>query len=128
MSIGFALVHVQEKTHHHYDDNEILTTEEIVRDWRPIGEWIITQEIANGRRTRRFLVTSLKVTWRKDPGGPWRRYSSTAVGPTVLASGEISPRSTGYESLWYRVAWPQEVTDMLAHFDAVVGVPGADRP
>lgn len=79
------------------------------------GGDVFTQQLPSGRR-RRFLLEMITITWerRSDRAGVQRRI--TAEGRTVLASGEISSRSRGFEGFWGQPA-PDDLMALAADYD-----------
>lgn len=116
----FSLVKHEEITTHHYPPAvaETVTETKIVRTYDAAdGGDVFTQFVGFKKRRRRFLIEQLEITWTRKAGEDFRRRWVTATGRTVLSDGNISPRSTGYQSWWPHEEMPHDIAVLVAQDD-----------
>ncbi len=90
----------------------------IVRTYDVAGvDRVFTQVVGYTQRRRRFLIDRLEITWTRAGGEPYQRRFITATGPTVMANGEVSPRSTGYQFWWPHEDMPDDITELARQED-----------
>jgi len=90
----------------------------IVRTYDVTGaDRVFTQVVGYTRRRRRFLIERLEITWTREGGETYQRRFVTATGPTVMATGEVSPRSTGYQCWWPHEHMPDDIADLVRQED-----------
>lgn len=80
------------------------------------GGDVYTEQLPSGRR-RRFLLETVTITWKWRSDRPGIQRTIHATGRTILANGEISPRSHGFASFWSRQPAPDDLVALAEKYD-----------
>lgn len=117
--MDFALIKYDEICENRYPPlvPEAIGNYKIVRTYAVTGDNVFTQLVGFQKRRRRFLIERLEIAWTRKDGEDYRRLWVTATGPALLSNGEVSTRSTGFESWRPGDEMPADIAKLAAQED-----------